>query len=409
MNSSKYLLISLWQTTLKNGNRIALNQLKNDHAQTEREIPNQIYSNYYFGVDQALFEINKISRQEMAKREETGTKNQMKNPKEGKNEKKQENKKNEKAQQNESKKDKKKSPGKKEQTSKNLFDTKKKKKESVKKDEAKKKKQDDENKQQEDSKKPKKKPDKKEKKQTTNDKKANNKNKLDNRAIRIRERCQTPLNIYRTCYERAVDPSNNLDDDQFQLRNPFSQPFIDHDEWMVADTMHVELTQEAIVMKNGEVQCNDMLAMEELILKYLKDNIGNSDTFSPICAFIGDSAIENELVNDGSGKVMETIALKIDVVFAFKRQFAQEIESSSQQNELHRHLLERNLTGCNRGGYGLCCSSKAFNSREQEVLQHVAVDVDQVNAKGRKKRSHGEACLPATPGQICIKKHSIKL
>eukprot|EP00804_Cyclotella_cryptica_P003324 CCRYP_012835-RE/>CCRYP_012835-RE protein AED:0.06 eAED:0.06 QI:569/1/1/1/0.71/0.5/8/453/755 len=299
----------------------------------------------------------------MFKPNENAQKNQMKNPKEGKNEKKQENKKNEKAQQNESKKDKKKSPGKKEQTSKNLFDTKKKKKESVKKDEAKKKKQDDENKQQEDSKKPKKKPDKKEKKQTTNDKKANNKNKLDNRAIRIRERCQTPLNIYRTCYERAVDPSNNLDDDQFQLRNPFSQPFIDHDEWMVADTMHVELTQEAIVMKNGEVQCNDMLAMEELILKYLKDNIGNSDTFSPICAFIGDSAIENELVNDGSGKVMETIALKIDVVFAFKRQFAQEIESSSQQNELRRHLLERNLTGCNRGGYGLCCSSKAFNSR----------------------------------------------
>jgi hypothetical protein len=79
--------------------------------------------------------------------------------------------------------------------------------------------------------------------------------------------------------------------------------------------------------------------------------------------FIGDSAIKNELVNDGSGKVMETVALKVDVIFAFKRQFAQEIESISQRHGLRNLLEQRNLAGCNRGGYGLCCSSKAFNSR----------------------------------------------
>jgi hypothetical protein len=131
---------------------------------------------------------------------------------------------------------------------------------------------------------------------------------------------------------------------------------------MVADTMHLELTQKADE-KWGEVNCKDALALEEISLKYLKDNLGGADTFSPICSLISESAIKNEVVNDGSGQVMQTIALKLDVVFAFKRTFAQEIESSKHRHWLRHLQISRNLATCNRGGFGMCCSSKAFNSQ----------------------------------------------
>eukprot|EP00804_Cyclotella_cryptica_P025298 CCRYP_010385-RD/>CCRYP_010385-RD protein AED:0.10 eAED:0.13 QI:183/1/0.83/1/1/1/6/0/642 len=259
----------------------------------------------------------------------------------------------------------KKSPSKKESSSKNLFD----------KDEKGDKKQDqttgkiqdkkkDDVKQKTDEKIPKKKPDKQDKKEARKESNGPNSNTADNRAIRIREHCKVPLNVYRTCYERAVDPISDVDDeDSFELRNPFSQPFIDSNEWMVTDTMHLELSQNAVNSNDGEVVCKDVLALEELSLKYLKDNIGNEDSFVPICTLIDESAIENEFVNDGSGRVIQTIAFKIVITFAFKRHFANEIEQQSRRYRL-RHLIEsRSLARCNQGGFGLCCSSNAVNSR----------------------------------------------
>jgi hypothetical protein len=188
-----------------------------------------------------------------------------------------------------------------------------------------------------------------------------NKN-TDNRAIRIRENCKTPLNVYRTCYERAVDPNSDVPDDEFQLRNPFSQPYIGHDEWMVSDTMHFELTQNAANTIDGELDCKDILALEELSLKYLKDNIGNEDTFSPVCTLISESAIKQEIVDDGSGRLIQTIALKIDITFAFNRKFSQSKQLSLRHGL--RHLMDhRHLAGSNRGGFGMCCTSHAVNSK----------------------------------------------
>jgi hypothetical protein len=158
-----------------------------------------------------------------------------------------------------------------------------------------------------------------------------------------------------------VDPNTGVEEDDFILRNPFALPYIDHDEWMVADTMHIELTQQASE-KGEEISCKDTIELEELSLKYLKDNIGDVDTFSPICSMISESAIKNEVVADGSGKVIQTIALKLDVVFAFKRQFANEIENKSRRHGLRNLAVSRNLATCNRGGFGMCCSSKAINS-----------------------------------------------
>lgn len=130
---------------------------------------------------------------------------------------------------------------------------------------------------------------------------------------------------------------------------------------MVADTMHLELTQQASE-KGEELSCKVTLALEELGLKYLKDNIGGTETFSPICSLVSESAIKNEVVDDGSGQVMQTIALKLDLVFAFKRHFADEIEESGIRHGLRHLAVSRNLGTCNRGGHAKCCSSTAFNS-----------------------------------------------
>jgi hypothetical protein len=124
--------------------------------------------------------------------------------------------------------------------------------------------------------------------------------------------------------------------------------------------MHLELTQRA-TEKDQELNCIDTLALEEISLKYLKDNLGGVDTFSPICSLISESFIKNEVVNDGSGQVMQTIALKLDLAFAFKRTFAKEIESSRERHWLRHLQISRNLA--TRGGFGMCCSSTAFNSK----------------------------------------------
>lgn len=76
--------------------------------------------------------------------------------------------------------------------------------------------------------------------------------------------------MYRTCYERKVDPSSNLFDDELQLRTPFVQPYIGHDEWMVSDSLHIALSEFADILSDGHVSCKSMIDMEELTLKYLK-------------------------------------------------------------------------------------------------------------------------------------------
>jgi hypothetical protein len=90
--------------------------------------------------------------------------------------------------------------------------------------------------------------------------------------------------MYRTCYERKVDPSNNLVDDELQLRTPFVQPFIGHDEWMVSDSFHIALSEFADTLTDGQVSCKSMIDMEELSLKYLK-----------VCEFVQCRITFNEL------------------------------------------------------------------------------------------------------------------
>lgn len=131
---------------------------------------------------------------------------------------------------------------------------------------------------------------------------------------------------------------------------------------MVSDTMHLQLTQNAENANVGEFKCNDIIALEELSLKFLKDNIGDEDTFSPLCTLISEKAIATEIVNDESGRAIQTIALKIDITFAFKRTFSQD-EQLSRRHGLRHLLHRRNLARSSRSGFVMCCSSNAVNSK----------------------------------------------
>lgn len=74
------------------------------------------------------------------------------------------------------------------------------------------------------------------------------------------------MNNYRTCYDRVIDPSNDLTCDAIRLDNPFTSPYIGEDEELVSRKMHLTLTQYSITA----VTCEDTIAMEEISLEYLK-------------------------------------------------------------------------------------------------------------------------------------------
>ncbi|KAL7520562.1 hypothetical protein ACHAWX_005273 [Stephanocyclus meneghinianus] len=219
---------------------------------------------------------------------------------------------------------------------------------------------------------------KKKKKLKKKDKKENitkNEKKTDNRAIRIRNKCKTPLNIYRTCYDRALDPSNDLENDELQLLTPFAAPFIDRDEWLVSDSMYLVITEFSSDISTLE-KCSSFLHFEELTLKYLKDNIGNEDTFTPLCVFIGNGMSDGTHTNGitsakktvktelGETVDVSSVAMKAFVVFAFKKKFASEIKTTFPRV---RSLMQtpRFLPrlSCSTSGFALCCSGGSINSR----------------------------------------------
>lgn len=93
--------------------------------------------------------------------------------------------------------------------------------------------------------------------------------KIDHGAISIRKRCDPPLNIYRTCYDRALDPSNALEFDELQLLTPFKAPYVHHDEWLVSETMILTITEYSSNATDDKKSCSSILELEELAVKYL--------------------------------------------------------------------------------------------------------------------------------------------
>lgn len=83
-----------------------------------------------------------------------------------------------------------------------------------------------------------------------------------------------------------------------------------------------------------------------------------------MCLFVKDSAIDSKPIQ-GFGKIMTSVVLYVDVVFAFKKKFVHEIEHPSRnlQGLRHHHLRLLGRRGVSRRNFGSCCSGRAINSK----------------------------------------------
>jgi hypothetical protein len=76
-----------------------------------------------------------------------------------------------------------------------------------------------------------------------------------------------PKDVYRTCFQRAIDPSNSLTEDAI-LRNigPHTAPYIAEDEELNHETVYLSLVRS----NTAQLTCDDELELEEIALEWLK-------------------------------------------------------------------------------------------------------------------------------------------
>ena len=204
---------------------------------------------------------------------------------------------------------------------------------------------------------------------------------------------------YRTCYQRAFSPENDLQVDEIQRNEynygaqlfqrgeeyilsskssknpnvsamiPYTSPFVDSDEEMVPGTLHLALLQDPMV-----ISCDDIISMEEITLEFLKDNVGNDETFSPVCVFIAESASDSQTVPDLTGEVVETTVFQMDITYVIKKKYKDKIddiadrrtaagEDSDYISKLRSDHNRELKTKCSNPKKLNCCSGKAINGK----------------------------------------------
>ncbi|KAL7468732.1 hypothetical protein ACHAXS_008960 [Conticribra weissflogii] len=189
--------------------------------------------------------------------------------------------------------------------------------------------------------------------------------------------CLEPTDRYRTCYQRAADPSNNLRKDEIQRGEynrgakryekgknyriePYSPPYVEEDEELMTTTFHLELNQDST-----QLTCDEKVVMEEVVLEYLRANVGNEDTFLPICAVVEEWKGYDEIVPDGSGDTAVTTACQMDVTYVIKKEYKDEIDGPS-----HRRLeAEEDLPGFD----GISGNIIKYNSQTRQLQKRCSI------------------------------------
>jgi hypothetical protein len=77
-----------------------------------------------------------------------------------------------------------------------------------------------------------------------------------------------PQDVYRTCFQRAIDPSNDLSEDAILRDNiaPHTAPYIAEDEESNNETVYLSLVRS----DNAQLTCDDQIKLEEIALEWLK-------------------------------------------------------------------------------------------------------------------------------------------
>ena len=169
---------------------------------------------------------------------------------------------------------------------------------------------------------------------------------------------------------------------------PYQEPYLEYDEILTDGFMHITLLQSV-----EKLNCDERIRVEETILRYLQQNVGGDDTFKPMCVFLEEDAVTEEIVRNADGRIAGTTALKVDITYRTKKTYAEQIdaerrkliESSDSTNE--RHLL--NL--CSTANHHLCCSQDSINANQGAFCNSIGCNfsdcrkrnLDIINTGGR--------------------------
>ncbi|EED90316.1 predicted protein [Thalassiosira pseudonana CCMP1335] len=186
---------------------------------------------------------------------------------------------------------------------------------------------------------------------------------------------------FRTCISRAIDPSNDLTGCDKILRNqynlgaqmykrgntykppkpipagngwmyvppavpppkPYTNPYIDKDELLTDGIMHLSFLQDSV-----KADCNEVIRIEETVLRYLQNNVGDDDTFQPACAYVNEAATNEQIVRNADGRVATSTAMQVEVMYITKKKFADELEK--QASVRRRELIVQALTEEGKSG-----------------------------------------------------------
>ncbi|KAL7467353.1 hypothetical protein ACHAXS_007595 [Conticribra weissflogii] len=135
-----------------------------------------------------------------------------------------------------------------------------------------------------------------------------------------------------------------------------SPPPLNDASFIFTESFHLALVQEPVGIRYDETE-----EIESLVQKFLDDNIGDLDTFSPISSTITDREVDRQIRNEGSSDEVESIAWKIDVSFSMKYSFEEWIEDIHGQSR----RLRGSKRACNSRDFALCCANRAINSGKQ--------------------------------------------
>eukprot|EP00804_Cyclotella_cryptica_P000779 CCRYP_001041-RB/>CCRYP_001041-RB protein AED:0.02 eAED:0.02 QI:170/1/1/1/1/0.66/3/964/479 len=228
--------------------------------------------------------------------------------------------------------------------------------------------------------------------------------------------CLDPPDRFRTCLSREEDPTNDLQGCDAILRNsynmgalflqrgkwpppsddpdyiephvPYTEPYIKNDEVMTLGFMHLTLLQ-----STENLNCNERIRVEETVLWYLQQNVGEDDTFYPMCVFLDEDAISEEIVRGADGRVAATTALKVEVVFRTKTKFNNKLEKEAR---VRRRMMEEKwgnatvprvrdlqlLDTCNSANHHLCCSQDSINGDQGGFCNSIGCELSECGRRG---------------------------
>ena len=120
------------------------------------------------------------------------------------------------------------------------------------------------------------------------------------------------------------------------------------------------------------MNCDDLIDIEETTLEFLRDNIGDSTTFRPACAYVDEGAIDAQIARSANGAVAEATALRIEVTYTTTEAFEGRIKEKDEQRRQQLERAQRRRGGhgrdlqvrgalCGTANHHLCCTQQSIN------------------------------------------------